>query len=145
MIRGLLAGSVILASIAAVSAQSDPISERKEIMKKNGQAFRAVSDMQKGAAPFDPAKVQAVLKSTAVDYKKFATLFPDNSQTGGETRALPKIWTDKAGFDASMTKFIASVEAAQTAIKDEASLKTEVAKISGGCDSCHETYRAPRR
>lgn len=151
MNRGmLLTGALIVtASVSAMSsslmAQSDPIAERQQLMKRNSQELRPLIAAQKGSAPFDLTQTQAALKSIVADYRKAATLFPDNSQTGGDTRALPKIWTDKANFDAGFTKAIATVEAAQAAIKDEASFKAEFPKVLNSCDSCHETYRAPRR
>lgn len=145
MIRGMLAGLALVASVAAVSAQSDPIVERQQLMKKNGQDMRTLSNMQRGSAPFDLAKAQATLAGLVIDSRKAAALFPANSQTGGETRSLPKIWTEKAAFDASFAKFEATIVAAQAATKDEASFKGEFTKISNACDSCHEAYRAPRR
>jgi cytochrome c556 len=145
MIRGVLVAGAFIAGLSSVMAQSDPIAERQQVMKKNSQELRLLTNMQKGAAPFELDKVQAALKGTVADYKKVATLFPANSQTGGETRALPKIWPDKPGFDASMAKFIAVTDAAQASIKDEASFKTEFPKVAAACDSCHDTYRAPRR
>ena len=145
MIRGMLVAGALVAGVSSVMAQSDPIAERQEIMKKNNQEIRGLTNMLKGSVPFDLAKVQTALKGTAADYKKVSTLFPDNSQTGHETRALPKIWTDRAGFDAAMVKLISATEAAQTSIKDEASFKTEFPKVSGACDACHDVYRAPRQ
>lgn len=144
MLRGMLVVGALIAGLSSVMAQSDPVAERQQVMKKNNQELRVLTNMQKGAAPFELDKVQAALKGTVADYKKVATLFA-TSQTGGETRALPKIWTDKAGFDASMAKFIAVTESAQASIKDEASFKTEFPKVSAACDSCHDTYRAPRK
>ncbi len=145
MIRGMLVAGALIAGLSSVMAQSDPIAERQEIMKKNNQEIRTLSNMQKGSVPFDLAKAQTALKGTSTDYKKVATLFPDNSQTGHETRARPNVWTDKAGFDAAMVKLISAAESAQASIKDEASFKTEFPKVSAACDSCHDTYRAPRR
>ncbi|MDB5546359.1 MAG: cytochrome [Hyphomicrobiales bacterium] len=145
MIRGVLVAGALIAGLSSVMAQSDPIAERQQVMKKNNQEIRTLTNMLKGAAPFELDKVQATLKGTAADYKKVAALFPATSQTGGETRALPKIWTDKPAFDASMAKLISAAESAQVAIKDEASFKTEFPKVSAACDACHDTYRAPRK
>jgi hypothetical protein len=148
MKRGILfAGALIvgLSSVSAVIAQSDPIAERQQIMKKNNQELRPLTNVLRGSAPFELDKVQAALKGTVSDYKRVAVLWSTESQTGQETRALPKVWTDKAGFDAAMSRFIAMAEAAQGTIKDEVSFKAEFPKIMTACDSCHETYRAARR
>ena len=96
-----------------------------------------------GWAPFDMAKVQAALKTYIDAAKKTPDLFPDDSKTGGETTVLPAIWEKKAEFNAIFTKWAADSVAAQTAIKDEASFKTEWPKVMSNCGTCHKAYRVP--
>ena len=50
-------------------------------------------------------------------------LFPDDSKSGGETTAAPKIWSDKAAFNAAFAKFEADSKAAQASVKDLDSFK----------------------
>jgi cytochrome c556 len=68
----------------------------------------------------------------------------DTAKTGGETRALPKIWETKADFDASFEKFGKDATAASTKIVDEASFKAAYGEVLKNCDSCHDTYRQKR-
>ena len=94
--------------VTAVMAQSDAISARKGLMKKNAQHAKAVNAMIKGETPFDAAAVNAAFTQWAETAAALPKLFPDDSK-GGDTRALPKIWTDRAGFDAQIAAFAKAV------------------------------------
>ena len=142
MIRMVLAVGAVALGITVVAAQSDPIAARKALMKANGDQAKIGTAMVKGEAPFDGAKVQTMFATFIDAAGKFGALFPENSKAGGDTEALPKVWEDKAAFDARLTKFGAEAKAAQTSVKDADSLKA----VWGGftknnCGGCHETYR----
>src|SRR3954466_4221015 len=82
MIRTMLAVSAIAIGITAVAAQSDPIAQRKELMKGIGGQTKTGAAMAKGEAPYDQAKAQAIFASYVDASQKAPTLFPDNSKTG---------------------------------------------------------------
>src|SRR5271163_5084286 len=126
----------------AVLADTDPIAERRALMKHDGMAAKTMFDMVKGAAPFDLAAVQASLRTLAEGATKSPALFPDNSKTGGGTAALPAIWENKADFDARFAKFAQDVAAAQAGIVDEASFKKLAPAVFQNCGACHELYKA---
>ena len=65
--------------VGAVWADTDPIAQRRALMKNDGMAAKKLFDMSKGAAPFDLATVQALLKTLAEGATKTPALFPDNS------------------------------------------------------------------
>jgi cytochrome c556 len=128
--------------VGAVWADTDPIAERRALMKNDGMAAKKMFDMSKGAAPFDLATVQASLKTLAEGATKSPALFPDTSKTGGGTAALPAIWQNKADFDARFAKFAKDVAAAQAGIIDEASFKKLAPAVFQNCGGCHELYKA---
>ncbi len=134
--------AVLAMSIAAtaVMAQSDPIAERKALMKKQGGATREASAIAKGEAPFDAAKIQGVYDTYLDTTTKFAGLFPATTKTG-DTKAGSKIWDDKAGFKAAFAKFEADAKAAKASTKDADSFKVAFGQVTQNCQSCHETYR----
>ena len=101
----------------AVVAQSNAIAERKQIMKGVGAAARTGANLVKGSEPYDNAKAKAVFATYASAAAKMPSLFPDNSKTGGETTAAPKIWSDMPGFKAAFAKSEADSKAAETSIK----------------------------
>lgn len=121
------------------------IKERKEAMKGIGGAAGVGGKMMKGEAPFELAKVQASLKTYQDNSAKVKGLIPDDSKTGGETEALPAIWEKKTDFLARLDKMAADAKAATTAIKDEASFKTEWPKVMSNCGGCHKEYRKPKQ
>ncbi len=128
--------------VGAVWADTDPIAERRALMKNDGMAARNMVQMLKGASPFDLATVQASLKTFAAAAQKEPTLFPDDSKAGGGTAALPAIWQNKADFDARFVKFAKDVAAAQAGIVDEASFKKLAPAVFQNCGGCHELYKA---
>jgi cytochrome c556 len=137
--------TVVLAlacGLGAVLAASDPIAERRALMKNDGMAAKKMFDMSKGTIPFDLPTVQASLKTLAIAAAQEPALFPDNSKTGGGTAALPAIWQNKADFNARFVKFAKDVAAAQAGIVDEATFKKFAPAVFENCGGCHELYKA---
>lgn len=141
LIRTACVVVALAVSATAVIAQSDPISQRKELMKSVGGQARVGAQMVKGEAPFDLAKAQAIFATYASVAAKMPALFPDNSKTGGETTAAPKIWEDMNGFKAGFAKFESEAKAAQASVKDLDSFKTAFGNVAKNCGGCHEVYR----
>ena len=133
---------VLACGVSAVWAQTDPIAERRALMKHDGEAAKKLFDMSKGKIPFDLATVKESLKTLNEGATKSAALFPDNSKTGGGTAALPAIWENKADFNARFAKFVKDVQAAQAGIVDEATFKKFAPTVFENCGGCHELYKA---
>lgn len=141
VIAGLAALAVCTTLVMAQN--SAVIDQRKQAMKALGGAMKDPTTMVKGEAPFDLAKVQASLKSIQEAATKAKSLFPDDSKVG-ETDTLPVAFTDKADLMAKFDKLAADAGAVATAVKDEASLKSEWAKVGANCGGCHKVYRKPK-
>lgn len=142
MRRLILAATLVAVAAGAAYAQSASIGQRQELLKGWAQALRPVGPMLRGEAPFQIAPVQAALDLIAKDAPNLAKLFPADSKEGGNTKALPVIWTDNAKFNGLWTKVEADAKAARAAIKDEASFKAEMPKVLGNCGACHNEFRA---
>jgi cytochrome c556 len=146
MIRSMCAVASIAAVALGVSiavAQQDVIKERKDIMKGNGDEAKIGAAMVKGEQPFDLAAAQKVFATFADAATKMPDLFPDNSRTGEDTAALPKIWEDMADFKARFVKFGEDAKTAQASVKDLDGFKVAFANIGrNDCGGCHQLYRA---
>src|SRR5215813_4673981 len=108
----MLGASVVLAQNLAV------IKQRQDLMKANADATKAPTAMLKGEAPFDLAKVRASLKTFQETSTKLKTLWPEDSKTGGDTRALPAIWTDMKAYLEWFDGFAKDAKAAEASITD---------------------------
>ncbi|WPO38882.1 cytochrome c [Tardiphaga sp. 42S5] len=145
MKRALLVVGALLLSVGAVSAQQEIVKERQTLMKSNGRALGGtLSAMAKGDKPYDQAAVEAALTVLDETAKKLPTLFPDSTKglkAEGDYSTSPKVWEDKAGFDAHIVTFAKAVTDAKAKIKDLDSLKANVGGIGKVCGGCHETFR----
>jgi cytochrome c556 len=146
MIRSIFAVASVAALALGVSiavAQQDVIKERKDIMKGNGDEAKIGAAMVKGEQPFDLAAAQKVFATFADAAAKMPDLFPENSKTGEDTSALPKIWEDMADFKARFVKFGEDAKAAQASVKDLDGFKVAFGNIGrNDCGGCHQLYRA---
>ena len=142
MKRLVAVGLALACGVTAVFADTNPIAERRALMKHDGAAAKTMFDMMKGKTPFDLATVKQSLATLKAGATKSPGLFPDNSKTGDGTAALPAIWEHKADFDARFAKFAKDVEAAQAGITDEATFKQFAPAIFKNCGGCHELYKA---
>src|SRR5882724_4513007 len=118
MFRTVLAVAAIAIGVTALAAQSDPIATRKALMKEVGAQTKTGGGMAKGEVPYDQTKAQAIFASYVDASAKMPGLFPDNSKTGGDTAALPAIWTNMGDFKGKFEKFGADAKAAQSSVKD---------------------------
>jgi cytochrome c556 len=142
MKRLVVVGMALACGVTAVLADTDPIAERRALMKHDGAAAKKLFDMSKGNIPFDLATVKESLATLNDGATRSAALFPDTSKTGGGTAALPAIWENKADFDARFVQFAKDVQAAQAGIVDEATFKQFAPAVFKNCGACHERYKA---
>jgi cytochrome c556 len=141
MKRMMLVGAALLIGGTAVIAQSDPIAERRNLMKSVGAATRTGTQMVRGDVPFDAAKAKEILRVYAVAADKTHTYFPDTSKTGGETTASPKIWESQADFRKRFDDWAKDIQAASAQTDSLDEFKVAFGNLSKACGSCHQAYR----
>ena len=141
MKRIVLAVAIIAVGVTAVVAQSDPIAARKALMKGNNDNARNLVKMTRGEEPYDAAKVNAAFAQWAETAQKLPALFPDNSKTGENTRATPKVWETRSDFDAKVAAFGKAVADNRDKAKNVDELKVALGAVGKACDGCHEQYR----
>jgi cytochrome c556 len=147
MIRIMFAIAAITlgVSVAGAIAQQDPIAARKALMKANGDQAKIGAAMMKGDAPFDIDKAHKIFATWEDAAAKMPSLFPENSKTGGETAADPKIWENMDDFKARFVKFATDAKDAAAKVTDLDSFKAAFGGIGkNDCGGCHEHYRVKK-
>jgi len=144
MKRILVVAGALLLGVGTVVAQQDAVKEVQTLMKGNGRNAGAVAAIVKGEKPYDQATIDTALAQFADTAKKLPALFPDSAKglkPEGDFSASPKIWEDKAGFEAKIASFAKVVTEAKATIKDADTLKAAFPAIGKECGGCHEAFR----
>jgi cytochrome c556 len=140
--------AAILASLTALTgpalAQADVIAARQDGLKgvaRQMEGIKAVVD-QRG----DPRATGAAIGDMIRFFEGFTARFPAGSGTG-TTRALPAIWSDRAGFEAANGNMLTQLRALQAAANagDQAAFGAAFQQTGATCGACHRPYRGPAR
>ena len=138
---GALAAGAMVGGATIAMAQGDVIAQRKDNRKQTGAAMRAVKAIVDAKGPTAGAVEQAAkLKTLELAFVK---MFPAGSDKG-DTKALPAIWTDWAGFQAaSKAADMAYDKLAVAAGSGNAEqLAAAFAEVGKTCGACHDKFRA---
>lgn len=150
-ILGVL-GAALMTGIAAV-AQDKPDPGEKAIKARRG--FMQVVVWEAGPL-FGMAKKQLAYDAAAAtehaanlkaisDYgiERLFVEGTSNADYKGKTRALPKIWEDRAAFEQGFKKWRAAVaKVAEEAGKGEEAFTAAAIELGKACGGCHKPYRA---
>jgi len=143
MCATLVLAALMAASVGVARADGlDPIAVRQAAFDLNNGDFAFIRSVVTAKGDVKPLEVpaKAIAKWAAV----IPTMFPKGSETGGDTKALPEIWSDPAGFQkiamalgAAATKLATDAKAGNA---DEVAADTKL--LGEQCGACHKTYRA---
>ncbi|MGH8803836.1 MAG: c-type cytochrome [Polaromonas sp.] len=144
----LIAAAAILAAMAApASAQfakpEDAIKYRQSAMFVMSQHVARIGAMTSGKAPFD-ATVAADNAAIVADMSKLPWAgFVPGTDSGGNTKAKPEIWTEPAKFKENNEKLMAETAKLAAAVKtgNLDNLKTAFGATADTCKACHDTFR----
>lgn len=137
-----LAVTTALPAAAQFQRPDDAVKYRKGAFFVMGQHFGRIGAMANGRVPFDAAVATANAEIVAT----MATLpfagFVDGTDKG-DTRALPKIWTERAQFDAGAKKLQEETQKLVAAAKSNNldQLKAAFGAVGQTCKACHDNYR----
>ena len=116
------------------------IKGRKAMFSENYQNAKKISILLKSKR-IDEAK--PLMEKISNNYKELLSYFPENTQEGFKTEALPSIWENKDEFNALMQKasddMIELTKAINT-VKDFQKIQKEL--MWNNCSSCHNRFRA---
>ena len=70
-------------------------------------------------------------------------MFPDGTQTGHDTHALPAVWSDRAGFEKAAENFWTQADKLATLAEanDKAGFAAQYTATTQACGACHRNYR----
>ena len=139
MIGALAAGAMVGGATIAL-AQADVIKERQDNRKQAGAAMRAIKGIIDAKGPTVGAVEQAAKLKTLE--AAFVKLFPAGSDKG-ETKALPTVWSDWAGFQAASKASDAAYDklAVAAGSGDMAALTAAFGDTGKTCGACHDKFR----
>ena len=117
------------------------IKDRKALFSKN---YSTAKKVQALASKGDFEKAKSLMLEMSENYKILIDYFPENTQEGFKTEALPIIWEDKENFDNLMTKASTDMIELTKIIEDSDDIKGTLQKFMwANCKACHSKYRAP--
>ncbi len=145
MIRTVVVAGALLLGAGAVMAQQDVAVKQDNLMRAQGKSmYGVILKMTKGDTPYDQKAVDAAIaqleESVPTIGKVFATN-PKEDVVNATYGSSPKVWQNKADFDAKVAPVAKTIADVKGSITDVASLKVAYDKIQEKCTDCHETYR----
>jgi cytochrome c556 len=142
-LRLALCAAGLLAGMGIAHAEGlDPIAVRQTAMALTGGDFMFLRSVV--AAKGDVKPLEAPAKAIARWTTMIPLVFPAGSDKGGETKALPEIWSDRAGFEkyARMAGEIATRIAVAAKAGDAETVASDTKLLGEQCSGCHKAYRA---
>jgi cytochrome c556 len=146
----LLAAALIAIPLAAALAQTPATgltSDQIVAARQTGFAQSRGSFLAMKAAAEAGADVKQLVgpaRSLARWARTLPSLFPAGSDLPA-SKALPAVWSDRAGFEARAAAYDAAAQALAEAAQsgDRATFLTRWGELGAACSACHDTYRAP--
>jgi cytochrome c556 len=138
---GALAAGAMVGGATIAFAQDDVIKQRQENRKETGGAMRAIKGVIDAKGDVKTIVPQAAKLKTLE--AAFIKLFPAGSDKG-DTKALPTVWSDMAGFQAASKAADAAYDklAAAAGSGDLAATTAAFQETGKACGACHEKFRA---
>ena len=143
VVSALAAGAMVGGATVAL-AQADVIKQRQENRKETAATMRAIKGVIDAKGDVKTIVPQAAkLKTLELAFDK---MFPAGSDKG-DTKALPTVWSDSAGFMAASKAVDAAYDKLATAAGsgDLAATTAAFGETGKACGACHEKFRAKQQ
>ena len=117
------------------------IKARKSLFSKN---YSTAKRVQAVASKGDFEKAKSLMLEMSENYKSLIDYFPENTQEGFKTEALPIIWEEKENFNNLMTKASTDMIELTKIIENSDDIRGTLQKFMwANCKACHSKFRAP--
>lgn len=129
-----------LLSVGAALAQPDPVSTRKEGLRRMQTNLEAIGAVARAGG--DTRDTAPRAEEMVAFFQTLPTLFPPGSDGNG-SRALPTVWSDRAGFERASANAVTAAEALRAAAGtgDAAATTASVQAMGAACGACHRNHR----
>jgi cytochrome c556 len=141
-VLSIAAALTALPAAAQFAKPEDAIKYRKSAFTVMATHFGRVAAMANGRIPFD-AKAAADNAEIATYMSKLPYAGFIEGTDKGDTKAEPKIWTEKDKFIAAATKMQEEMAKLDVVAKtgNIDSIKAAVGETGKSCKACHDVYR----
>jgi cytochrome c556 len=149
MNRSLLAATAVLTFATALPAAAqfqrptDAVAYRKGAFQVMANHFGRIGAMVNNRVPFDAAAAQANADLVVTMSKLPFAAFVDGTETVGNSRAKPVVWTERAKFDAAAKKMQEEAVKLQAAARtgDLAQIRAAFGATGASCKACHDDFQ----
>lgn len=137
---GALAAGALVGGTTIALAQADVVKQRQDNRKETAATMRSIKGV------IDAKGDVKTLVASAAKLKQleiaFVGMFPPGSDK--DSKALPTVWSDKAGFQAASKASEAAYDklAVAAGSGDLAAATAAFGEIPKTCGACHDKYRA---
>ena len=144
--RNFIATLIILLIGATTAPAQDnstmaAIEARQAIMSYIGSNMRPLSAIMRGRSDFNADYVQSTGRAVQAMAIALKLLFPEGSEEGLNTKALPLIFSNRDGFLENL-QGLESGAAALANAKSQDDFKTAFPAFAESCKSCHSQFRS---
>jgi cytochrome c556 len=138
----LLGSAIALPAAAQFAKPEDAIKYRKAAFTVMARHFGIVAGMANGRIPFDAKAVAENAEIATIVSKLPYAGFVDGTDKG-DTKAEPKIWTEKDKFNAAATTMQEAMAKLNVAAKggNQDAVKAAAGDVGKACKACHDSYR----
>ena len=119
----------------------DIIKGRQALLSKN---YSTAKRVQAFSSKGDFEKAKKLIIEMSENYKVLLDLFPEDTQDGFDTEALPIIWEEKEKFDFLMKKASDDMIQLTSLIEETDDIRGTLKQLMwSNCKACHSKYRMP--
>ena len=131
----------LLGGLAMADSSGEIIAARKSGYKHIGEIDKAMKGAVDGGD--DVAGFAAPASEIAAWGRKLVTLFPPGTETGGETKARPEIWTRRPEFETRASALVTEAEklSAVAATGDKEGFAAQWRTMGDACYACHKQFK----
>lgn len=138
----LMAAMPFVPSSSVAATPEEIITMRQANQKRVGDLTTGIKKALEGGAT---AESQAdAAKELAQRAHLIKGYFPPGTETGGNTKARPEIWSNRAGFDAAADAYTEAFDKLVVLAQagDTPGFSAQFATAGATCGACHRNFRA---